>query len=84
MNTMRRATSKQLELIEAHERVIMKRWLRVHIAKRHLNITTGIEGIESWSNERLAETVECHGGDAELLRKRAKSAAIYQMTEGVY
>ena len=84
MNKMRRAMSRQFELIEAHERVILKRWLRAHVAKVHLNDGRIYDVLGKWDMKQLRETVECHGGDAELLRKRAKSAVVYQMTEGVY
>ena len=84
MNKMKKAISRQLELMQAREKVILRCWYCDHVLKQHLNDGKLLEGMGDWDIKELSYTVDCHGGDSKLLRKRAKSAVINQMTEGAY
>ena len=84
MNIMREAIRRHADFMQARERVVLKRWLRVHVADVHLNDGKILWGINNWNIDELVKTVECHGGDAKLLRERAKSEAIGILERGNY
>ena len=73
---------KQAVFIRSCERVVLRRWLRRHVAEVHLNNGLILGDIEHWDVDELARTVECHGGEPIVMLEKAREQAVNKILDG--
>ena len=82
MSIIRNEMRKHVALVCARQRVVLKRWLRVHVAEVHLNDGCILEGMDHWDIDELARTVECHGGEPIVMLEKAREQAVNKILDG--